>query len=109
MEYRLVFPNGEIRTILNVAALQLALAALVQPGSADQADPGDRGSNARRTSITRQQSGESGSDEDGNLGTAELRRDDGLLFQPGIPGELSAKEVLPLPKTDAAVAQKGKK
>ena len=42
MSYRLVFPDGETRNILNVPHYNWRLAALVQPGKTDCAPRGDQ-------------------------------------------------------------------
>ena len=63
------------------AALQLALAALVRPRRAAQAAQGHEARVHRALRQLEEQPGESGPHQDGDLGPAELRRDDGLHVQ----------------------------
>ena len=106
MEYRLVFPNGETRTILNVphynwrwqlwynlekpidlpAGTRIECTAHFDNSKANPENP-----DPTKTVIWGQQSFD------------EMMV---CFFNVAFPATLSAKEVLPLPKTDAALAQK---
>jgi hypothetical protein len=109
MQYRLVFPNGETRTILNVPhynwhwqlwynlanPIELPKGTKIEctahfDNSADNPENPD----PTKTVIWGQQSFD------------EMMV---CFFNVAFPAELSAKEVLPLPKTDTAAAQKDQK
>ena len=109
MEYRLVFPNGETRTILNVPHYNwhwqlwynLAKPIALPKGTKiectahfDNSANNSENPDPTKTVIWGQQSFD------------EMMV---CFFNFAFPAQLSAKEVLPLPTTDAPLAQKGQK
>jgi Copper type II ascorbate-dependent monooxygenase, C-terminal domain len=109
MEYRLVFPNGETRTILNVPHYNwhwqlwynLAEPIALPTGTRiectahfDNSANNPENPDPTKTVIWGQQSFD------------EMMV---CFFNLAFPADLPAKEVLPLPKTDAALAQKDQK